>query len=224
MNIFTVSSPMSPVSPISPVSLMSSVSWDIDDSDAFANSILSPFNPNSPIYANVPLKTRYSVSSNVNSADFDALIDSPVLASLNLSYNKPAFGYYQNMNADPELHERMVKHFYYFKTLGEWLYDDYLSLLNYLVLDKKTKKIRLIKRLKDLNQSSVDKDSKKIIESKIKYIKEKVLSENDMMYILNHIVRKAKINWYDLPHREDVVKTAIKRFIKNKMEKKISGQ
>jgi hypothetical protein len=224
-----------PISPLSPLSQISATLMNdfMDDSiDTFSASILSPFNPNSPLYHTVPLQGRrtsnmmsqiISPGSPMSAASAsDVLVDSPVLASLNLTYSKPAFGFYQNMNADPELHNKMVKHFYFFKTLGDWLYDDLLNTLNYIVLDKKSKNIRLIKHLKDLDQHSVDKDTNEIIEKKIKFVKENILGKNDMMYILNHLVRKLKMNWYDLPHNEKVVIEATRKFMTNKMKSMVS--
>ncbi len=188
----TISSPYMPISPVS-----------------------SPYMPISPVsspYAAItlPITTPYSD---------DALLESPVLTSLNLTYSEPVFGIYENMNVDPKLHSKMVKHFYYYKVLGDWIYDELSELLGYLTV--KDGKVKLISSVDKYDESSVDKDSKKNVEMKIEYFKEKVFKKNDMMFLLKNFVSDTHTNWYDLPHKERKVLKAIKRYIDKKFRKMI---
>lgn len=186
----------------------------------FLDSPLSPMllSPPSSVFLNTPISVPM-----VSPMSDDPIIDSPVLSSLNLTYTKPTFGFYENMNADPELHERMVKHFLYYKTLGEWLYDEMSELLGYLEKGKDGK-IRLINDIGKYKEDSVDSDSKDTIEDKIEYIKKNVLRKSDMMHILNNLVRETNTNWYDLPHKEYLVQKVIRRGLRKKLRKMIRGE
>jgi hypothetical protein len=209
-NSFSPYSPMNILNPLSPVSPYSPVSQNIPTSPYYQNM----YSPMSPITtSSVFMNQQPSYNQN------DALIDSPVLSSVNLTYTAPAVGMYENLNADPELRNRMIKHFYFFKTLGEWLSDDMIELLSYFV--EKDGKISLIKNVKDYKESSAEKDSEKITKKKIEYIKENVFKKSDMKHLLTKFVKQTKINWYDLPHQDSVVQKAIKRTIDKAIRDKI---
>jgi len=186
--------------------------------NTFLDSPLSPV-----IMSPGPIITTTASVPVISPVSDDPIIDSPVLSSLNLTYSKPTFGFYENMNADPQLHERMVKHFYFYKTLGEWLYDEMVEILGYLEKGK-DKKIHLIKNVNKYDESSVESDSKETIEAKIDFIKKHVLHQSDMMYILSRVVKDTNTNWYDLPHREHLVIRAVKRFLEKKLRKLVKNK
>jgi hypothetical protein len=173
----------------------------------------SPLSPIAPL--TTPLVTKYDYK--------DALLESPVLSSLNLTYSRPTFGFYENLNADPELHERMVHHFLYYKLFGEYLYDELGGLLGYLKVDKNGN-VHLIKSLKDYKEDAIDSDSDKDIEKKIEFIKDKVMKEKDMMFLLDNFVKETGINWYDLPHKEHKVMKQIGRYLNKKLRKLIKNE
>lgn len=180
-------------------------------------SPMSPYSPYSPYYSPVPL-SPYVGPVVTTTESKDAMLDSPVLTSLNLTYSKPTFGFYENTNTDPELHEKMVKHFYYYKLLGEWIYEDMIELLGYLKADK-SGNIELVKSVNDYDPKSVDKDSDKVIEKKIEFMRKNVFRPKDMMNLLRDLVHEAGVNWYDLPHKERMVMKAIKRGVDKRFRK-----
>lgn len=200
----------------------------------YSPTSLSPFSanyiPSSIPYTSPLVSPLYPLSSSPYSIDYetytlpiitpysdDALIESPVLSSLNLTYTKPAFGFYENMNTDRQLQERMVKHFYLYKTMGDWIYDDFLEVLGYFQIGSKDD-VKLISSLDKYDEESVDKDSDEDIEKKIDFLKT-IFKMKDMRFLLENIVKERGINWYDLPHREKLVMKSIKRY----MIKKISN-
>jgi len=121
---------------------------------------------------------------------------------------------------DPELHEKMVNHFYYYKLLGEWIYEELVELLGYLKADKGGH-VELVKSVNDFDPKSVDKDSDKAIEKKIEFMKKEVFKPKDMLHLLSDLVHETGTNWYDLPHKERMVMKAIKRGVDKKFRKLI---
>ena len=206
---YTPLSPASPASPMSPMSpLYSSVSYT--PLAPISPLSYSPFSPIAPIVKGTTTKYDYQ----------DALLESPVLSSLNLTYSKPTFGFYENMNVDPELHEKITRHFLYYKLIGDWLYDELSDVLGYLKVDKNGD-VKLIKSLNDYDENAIDSDSDDVVEKKIEFIKKKVMRKEDMTYLLENFVKETGINWYDLPHKENKVMKQIKRYLNKKFQKMI---
>lgn len=193
-----------------------------DPNELSTSSVLyTTLSPLSPLSTYSPLSPyTIPIITTTTSDTKSALLDSPVLSSLNLTYSKPVYGFYENLNTDPELHEKMVNHFYYYKLLGEWIYDEFIEVLSYLKVDKNGE-VSLINSLNDYDEKSVDKDSDKIIEKKIEYMRKNVFRPKDMMHLLNDLVHETGTNWYDLPHKEKLVIKTIGRGLDKKFRKLI---
>src|SRR3990172_8348480 len=108
---------------------------------------LTPISP----YIPVDTVTLTPLNSIVVSSDENA----PYKTSLNLTYSRPIIGVYENLNADPNIHKRLVK-YYYLKTIEKWLYEDLIDVLNYVAI--KDGKADIIKSMKEYNPVGVDKD------------------------------------------------------------------
>ena len=189
----------------------------------FSPTSISPLSSDSTIIMTQSPVFSPSITQSIPvvSSDYDdALLDSPVLSSVNLTYSKPIAGFYQNMNTDPELRDRMVKHFYLYKTLGDWIYDDLLDVLNYFKVDEKGD-VHLIKSMDEYKETTVDADSDSDIEKKIKYMRNNVFKRKHMAKILKSFVERTKTNWYDLPKREKRIKKTINKFLKRRLRKMI---
>lgn len=119
-----------------------------------------------------------------------------------------------DLNRDPNLHQMMTKYFYY-KTLDKWLKKekDMLELLNYLKVTDKG--IEVVEPEKNNSQY----DNQLVVDKKVDFIENNVLSKDDIYNILKKYVRETNTNWYDLEEKATYfIKEIIKKFIKKKFE------
>lgn len=125
-----------------------------------------------------------------------------------------------NLNNDPRVHQQVSKYFLY-KTLDDWLYDDLLDLLNYLIIEGKN--IRLLKNLDEYKSDRVDSDTLKTIELKADWIHRHILTIDKVKHLLKKYVEETNTNWYDLYKNNYFVKDAIKQYIKRKLRQSIKN-
>lgn len=125
-----------------------------------------------------------------------------------------------DLNKDPKVHAQMTNYFY-FKTIDKWLYDDLLSLLNYVKVSNG--RASLISNLHD-KSGNTDKDSQETIETKIKFIEEEILSDDNMYKILKKFIRETGVQWYELEKNQSMVKSFIKRYVKKKLERMVEAK
>lgn len=140
----------------------------------------------------------------------------PYLTSFNTTYTKPAIGFFENLNADPRVHKRMVKYFYY-KALDKWMYEDMRDVLNYFTI--KNDKVDLISSMKDYDVTAADKESNETTEKKIDFIGKYILTQSYMNKILNDFVNRNNISWVDLPKRE----LLLEQVVEEKLTKMLRG-
>ncbi len=117
--------------------------------------------------------------------------------------------------------QKDVTKYFMYKTLDKWIYNDFPSVLKYLVY--KEGKVTLIKKLADKENNEVSKDSEKALEAKADFIEEKILDESRTREILIRIMRELGLKWFELPYREGLVKEVMERFLKKKLKKMVSG-
>jgi hypothetical protein len=118
--------------------------------------------------------------------------------------------------------QKDVTKYFMYKTLDKWIYQDFPSVLKYLVY--KDGKVSLIKKLADKENNEVSKDSEKALEAKADFIEEKILDESRTREILIRIMRELGLKWFELPYRENLVKEVMERFLKKKLKKMVSGE
>lgn len=106
-------------------------------------------------------------------------------------------------------------------TLEKWIYGSLSSVLEFLV--SKNGKIHLVKNMKERDSNNIDKDTTSVLEGKADWLRENVLSESKTRAILVKIMRELGLKWYELPHRESLVKDVMKRYLKNKLKKMVQG-
>lgn len=143
--------------------------------------------------------------------------DDYYLPSVNLSYTRPTLSIYDNLNADPEIHQKMAKYFKY-KVLDKWLYTDLKSLLGYVTVSGD--KVSFINKLSDYKEN-LD-ESKNIVEMKVHFLEKNLLSSRASLKILNKFVAGTNTNWYDLTKNEFFVKQAYEIAIKKMIKKMIA--
>jgi hypothetical protein len=118
--------------------------------------------------------------------------------------------------------QKDVTKYFMYKTLDKWIYQDFPSVLKYLVY--RDGKVSLIKKLGDKENNEVSKDSEKALEAKADFIEEKILDESRTREILIRIMRELGLKWFELPYREGLVKEVMERFLKKKLKKMVSGE
>jgi hypothetical protein len=106
-------------------------------------------------------------------------------------------------------------------TLEKWIYGSLSSVLEFLV--SKNGKIHLVKNMKERDSNNIDKDSTSVLEAKSDWLRDNVLSESKTRAILVKIMRELGLKWYELPHRESLVKDVLKRYLKNKLKRMVEG-
>jgi hypothetical protein len=106
-------------------------------------------------------------------------------------------------------------------TLEKWIYGSMSSILEFLV--SRNGKIQLVKNMKERDSNNIDKDSTSVLEAKADWLREHVLSESKTRSILVKIMRELGLKWFELPHRESLVKDVLKRYLKNKLKRMVQG-
>ena len=106
-------------------------------------------------------------------------------------------------------------------TLEKWIFGSLSSVLEFLV--SKNGKIQLVKNMKERDSNNIDKDSTSVLEAKADWLKDHILSESKTRAILVKIMRELGLKWFELPHRESLVKDVLKRYLKNKLKRMVEG-
>lgn len=106
-------------------------------------------------------------------------------------------------------------------TLEKWIFGSLSSILEFLVI--KNGKIQLVKNMRERDSNNIDKDSTSVLEAKADWLKDHILSESKTRAILVKVMRELGLKWYDLPHRESLVKDVLKRYLKNKLKRMVEG-
>ena len=203
------------ISPTPPGLSLSPTSFTVKTTISPPYSSLDTFKSLSPLTTYTP----YTPISN-NIIGFGGIGTGP----LSLLGVKPA-SFYVDIDTglnDSYVVQQDVTKYFKFKTLDKWLFTDFSSVLKYLV--SRDGKISLIKKLDDKDSIDVSKDSSKVLEAKADYIEEHILSESKMRAILIRIMRELGIKWYELPHRESLVKDILQRYLKTKLKKMVLGE
>jgi hypothetical protein len=165
-----------------------------------------------------PLTTYTPISNNI--VGFGGIGTGPV----SILGVKPA-SFYVDIDTglnDSYVVQQDVTKYFKFKTLDKWLFTDFSSVLKYLV--SRDGKVSLIKKVDDRESNDVSKDSSKVLEAKADYIEENILTESKMRAILIRIMKELGIKWFELPHRETLVKEVLEKYLKTKLKKMVLGE
>lgn len=119
-----------------------------------------------------------------------------------------------NPNDDPELHHRVIK-YYYNRLKTYYLPDRFSSLLDYVVVEGG--KCRLVNSKEELNNNKPNN-----VKDKVEYILEYIFGKYDVENILNHVVYKHGLNWYELQTKHaSYVKSGLYYGILKKINKQL---
>ncbi len=114
-----------------------------------------------------------------------------------------------NLNLDPRVHEQMTEYFYN-KTFSDWIYDDLSDILGYVKMVNGSPKL--------VSSLSEHRKSDEATSSKIRFLKDKILSRSRVHSILEQFISETRTNWFELEKNSYFVKDLIKRYMKKKIK------
>lgn len=180
-----------------------------------STTVLSPLTPITLSPA-PPLTTLSTVSQSVIVNNDPLTVVTPIGPVLYNVPNRYIVDVDTGMN-DNYIVQRDVTLAIMYKTLDKWIYDDFPNVLKYLVVDKGS--VRVVKSMQEKENNKVSNDSVSDLEKKSDYIGDNILTERSTRKILIRIMRELGLKWYELPHREQLLKDVIEKYIKKKLKK-----
>lgn len=177
---------------------------------------LSPYSPASVVIKTNPLTILTPTSQSTPLANYGLLAVQPSV------YIKPSlFIDIDSGLNDSYVVQKDVTLYFMNITLEKWIYGSLSSLLEFLI--SKNGKIHLVKNMKERDNNNIDKDSTSVLDAKADWLKDNILSESKTRAILIKIMRELGLKWYELPHRDSLVKEVMKRYLKNKLKRMVEG-
>jgi hypothetical protein len=117
--------------------------------------------------------------------------------------------------------QRDITRYLLYKTLDKWIFNEFPSILKYLVVEKDT--VRVVKNEAEKEKNEISKNSSKENEMKADWIEENILGEDEMKDILRRIMIELGIKFYELPHRESLVMDVVEKYLKKKLRNKMEA-
>ena len=189
----TVFSPLTPLT-IRPVSPLSPLSFSVGPIPTITQSVVTSTNPLTVVTPIGPIITAVRPSYVV---DIDTGMDN---------------NYYV---------QRDITRYLLYKTLDKWIFNEFPSILKYLVVEKDT--VRVVKNEAEKEKNEISKNSSKENEMKADWIEENILGEDEMKDILRRIMIELGIKFYELPHRESLVMDVVEKYLKKKLRNKMEA-
>jgi len=102
-----------------------------------------------------------------------------------------------------------------YRFLDKWMYKFFPDILRMLKVDNNT--VHVLSE-SDTKNNDISKDSESDLEKKSDFIGSEILSISKNRKILNALVNKNNLKWYDLPHNKLFVMKAQGKYVKKKLE------
>ena len=138
------------------------------------------------------------------------------IPTVSYQYTYPMSGSYQNLNADKNTQNIIVKELID-KMIKKWIIRDYPELLSYLKIDKNG--AQLIDNLN--NTTNVSDDNSIAMELKTKFIKDHFLTKKKVRRILKDYVNNNNTQWLKIPQNKSVVKKILAEELRNMIKNRI---
>ena len=103
-----------------------------------------------------------------------------------------------------------------FKFLDTWLFDDYPNIVRKLIV--RDGRVRVASAEEEKN-NDVNLNSEKDLEAISDFIGDEILTVNKTLKVLDRMVVKNGIKFYDIPHNEKYVKKSFGRHVEKKLKK-----
>jgi hypothetical protein len=108
------------------------------------------------------------------------------------------------------------------KVYNKWIYSkDMCYLLKYLKVENN--KVMPIQSLENFKDNKICDDTKEVVELKIDYIEENILTKSDLKKILKRMINELGYKWYEFPQKEDVIAEAVEKYIRQSLKEKVGG-
>lgn len=146
--------------------------------------------------------------------------DSPIRGVINVNdYSRPVMGFYNSLNDDPEFKSKIIKHYYY-KLLDKWIPMMMTDIFGYMQI--KDNKVVVVQNVSDYKPST--SDDMKVIEKKIDFIEEKIVSKKNMYKYLSDFIKRYHIEWVDIPKYEKYMKKELHHALKKRFKQVIKSK
>jgi hypothetical protein len=108
-----------------------------------------------------------------------------------------------------------------YQFLDEWLYEEYPKLLKKLQVGGS--KVHVVSASEEKN-NNISNDSESVLEKKSDFIGHEILTLSKNRKILESMIRKNNLKWYDLPHNKHYVMREQAKYVKRKLEELQEGK
>jgi len=185
----------------------------------------------------IPTSTTYTPLSSSNSDLFFDNIISPIIPTRNIMsitrpnvllprvvsnlgvtsvYRPSELYYYDSGIGENALAQYETNTDLRYKFLDKWLYDDFPDILRMLKVEDNS--VRVLSK-EEAEKNDISKDSESDLEKKSNFIAREILTISKNKKILDALVRKNKLRYYDLPHAKFFVRKAQGKYVMKKLEK-----
>lgn len=102
-----------------------------------------------------------------------------------------------------------------YEFLDKWLYEDYPDILRMMKVSNG--KVKVVSA-DEARNNDISKDSEADLETKSDFIGYEILTISKNRKILDTLIMKNNMKWYDLPHNKHFVRKAQGKYVKAKLE------
>ncbi len=177
-----------------------------------------PVSPLSPLSVSVPIST---ISQSVITNNDPLTVVTPIGPIFNTI--RPSYIVDIDTGMDNNYHvQRDITRYILFKTLDKWIYDEFPSVLKYLVVENNT--VKVVKSEAEKEKNDISKNTSKENELKADWIEQNILGEDEMRDVLKRIMLELGLKLYELPHRESLVMDVIEKYLKKKLRNKMESK
>lgn len=192
----------------------------------YSSSSLSPL---SPLYTTPYTPTYLSDELSKIAVPLSPLyVDKPIITATTTLY--PANALFTTKSVMPVTYDtdmddnyfvqKQMTEYLHFRILDKWLYeDDMCYLLKYLQVDGST--VKVVNTPADYKENRLCNDTRDVVEKKIDFIQNNILTEHKMKDIISKVIYKTNLRWYNLPihQNEKIIVRATEKYLRKKFKK-----
>jgi len=142
----------------------------------------------------------------------------PFVSNVTSLINPASMYYYDSGIGENPLAQHETNQDLRYKFLDKWLYEDHDACIQILKMLKVVDgRVKVLSKSEAKN-NDISKDSEKDLELKADFIGFEILSLSKNRKILDTLIIKNNLKWYDLPHNESYVRKAQAKYVLSKLE------
>lgn len=181
-----------------------------DQLSSLSLSPLSPLSPYSPFAPAVVINKAIPPIVTATNTLY------PVALATNTYYSAPIINDVDAEMDDNYFVQKQMTEYLQLRVLDKWLYDDSMCyLLKYLKVDGE--KVSVVQATKE---NKVCDDNIEVVEKKIDYIEQHILTFSKMKALISKIIYKTGFKWYKLatPQYEKIVVRTVEKYLRKKLQ------